>query len=126
MLSQQVSSKPRKPGTPAMQARGATGISLVMLLLLPFGMEAQAAPASAPLNPPTANASNGVVSTLKMPAGKSTLLRLPLPVTRVSIGNPAVVDVLKIHASELYLLGKSPGVTNLMLCIGMAGWTPWT
>jgi pilus assembly protein CpaC len=47
--------------------------------------------------------------------GKSTVLRLPAPVERLSIGNPAVVDVTMTSPRELYLLGKSFGSSNVML-----------
>jgi len=47
--------------------------------------------------------------------GKSTLLRLPEPVQRVSVGNPAVADAAPISERELYLLGKDLGTTNLIV-----------
>ncbi|WP_254772691.1 type II and III secretion system protein family protein [Nitrosospira multiformis] len=47
--------------------------------------------------------------------GKSALLRLPAPVTRLSIGNPDVADVTLISPSEIYVLGKSIGTTNVIL-----------
>jgi pilus assembly protein CpaC len=47
--------------------------------------------------------------------GKSTLLRLPEPVERFSIGNPAVADATVISERELYLLGKDLGTTNLII-----------
>ena len=47
--------------------------------------------------------------------GKSRLLRLPVPLERLSVGNPAVADVTLISPGELYLLGKSFGSTNLIL-----------
>src|SRR3990167_3677226 len=46
---------------------------------------------------------------------KSTLLRMPSAVTRISLGNPSVADVTLISATELYLLGKSYGSTNLIV-----------
>ncbi len=47
--------------------------------------------------------------------GKSLLLHLRSPATRVSVGNPAVADVMLLSATEIYLLGKSVGTTNLMV-----------
>jgi pilus assembly protein CpaC len=47
--------------------------------------------------------------------GKSTLLRLPAPASRISVGNPAVVDVILLSPSEIYLLGKSVGSTNIIV-----------
>jgi pilus assembly protein CpaC len=47
--------------------------------------------------------------------GRSTLMRLPGPIDRISIGNPAVLDVTLTGPRELYLLGKTFGSTNIML-----------
>ncbi|MDD5329656.1 MAG: type II and III secretion system protein family protein [Sulfuricella sp.] len=47
--------------------------------------------------------------------GKSTLIRLPSPVARMSVGNPAVADVVLINPREVYVLGKSIGSTNIIL-----------
>jgi pilus assembly protein CpaC len=47
--------------------------------------------------------------------GKSVLLRLPAPVSRISVGNPAVADITLISQREVYLVGKSIGTTNIIL-----------
>lgn len=47
--------------------------------------------------------------------GKSTLLKLPAPAARISVGNPAVADVILLNPSEVYLLGKTVGATNVIL-----------
>lgn len=47
--------------------------------------------------------------------GKSTLLKLPSPAARISVGNPAVADVILLNPREIYLLGKTIGTTNLIL-----------
>lgn len=47
--------------------------------------------------------------------GKSTLMRLPYPASRLSVGDASVADVILLNPSELYMLGKSVGSTNLML-----------
>jgi pilus assembly protein CpaC len=47
--------------------------------------------------------------------GKSTLMRLPTAIDRISVGNPNVADVTLISGRELYLLGKTVGATNVML-----------
>jgi len=47
--------------------------------------------------------------------GKSTLLRLPTAIDRISVGNPNVADVTLISGRELYLLGKTVGATNVIL-----------
>ncbi|MGX4642352.1 type II and III secretion system protein family protein [Massilia sp. SYSU DXS3249] len=69
----------------------------------------QAAPAS----------STGRASTLApkvtLSEGKSTLMRLPFPAARMSVGDARVADVILLNPSELYMLGKSVGSTNLIL-----------
>jgi pilus assembly protein CpaC len=52
---------------------------------------------------------------LSLVVGKSTLLRLPQSIERISIGNPAITDVTLISSRELYLIGKTFGSTNVML-----------
>ena len=52
---------------------------------------------------------------VRLVAGKSQVLRLGEPATRLSVGNPDVADVMLIHPREVYLLGKKPGTTNLLV-----------
>lgn len=52
---------------------------------------------------------------MELVVGKSTLVRLPAPIERISVGNPAVADVTLISARELYLLGKTFGSTNVIM-----------
>jgi pilus assembly protein CpaC len=55
------------------------------------------------------------VSSMNVTLGKSALLKLPVPVKRLSVGNPEVGDVTLINPSEVYVLGKSIGTTNLIV-----------
>jgi pilus assembly protein CpaC len=52
---------------------------------------------------------------VNLSAGKSTLMRLPYPATRLSVGDVQIADVILLNPSELYMLGKSVGTTNLIL-----------
>ncbi|MEN9315874.1 MAG: hypothetical protein RIS35_2267, partial [Pseudomonadota bacterium] len=52
---------------------------------------------------------------LNLVLGKSTLLRLPAAIERISLGNPTVADVTMISPRELYLLGKAFGSTNVIM-----------
>lgn len=54
-------------------------------------------------------------SDMTLTIGKSTLMRLPSAIDRISVGNPNVADVTLIGGRELYLLGKTVGATNVML-----------
>ena len=89
----------------------------------PSGAIAQAvptpAPASAASSPIVARVErSGPVEmgpSMNLIVGKSTLLRLPDSIERISIGSPAVADVTLISGRELYLIGKTFGTTNVML-----------
>jgi pilus assembly protein CpaC len=50
-----------------------------------------------------------------VPVGESRVYRLARPITRVAVGNPEVADYIIINPSELYLLGKKTGATNLVV-----------
>jgi len=60
-------------------------------------------------------------SALSLLEGKSTVLLLPSPVTRLSVAQPDIVDVILLSPHEVYLLGKNAGNTNLMLWSRGAG-----
>lgn len=62
-----------------------------------------------------ASSSTEVAPPLALVIGKSTVLRLPSPVARISVGNPVVADVNLLNPRELYLLGKEIGSTNLIV-----------
>ncbi|MBA3755811.1 MAG: pilus assembly protein N-terminal domain-containing protein, partial [Nitrosomonas sp.] len=47
--------------------------------------------------------------------GKSTLLKLPNAIKRISVGSPSVADVMLINPQEVYILGKIVGMTNITL-----------
>ena len=47
--------------------------------------------------------------------GKSTLMRLPSPATRLSVGDSSIADVILLNPSEVYMLGKTTGSTNLII-----------
>ncbi len=78
----------------------------------------QAGPVATTLANGSASADSGpaeVGPSMNLAVGKSTLLRLPGPIDRISVGNPAVADVTLISSRELYLLGKNFGSTNVMM-----------
>jgi pilus assembly protein CpaC len=57
----------------------------------------------------------GAPRSLSLPAGKSTFMALSEPVSRLTVGNPDVVEARLISAKGLYLLGGRVGSTNLIL-----------
>ncbi len=75
---------------------------------------AAAASATAVAPPETAGPAE-IGPAISLVIGKSTLVRLPAPISRISVGNPTVADVTLISTRELYLLGKTYGSTNVIL-----------
>ncbi len=52
---------------------------------------------------------------IRVPIYKSRVLQLDRPARRVSVGNPDVADILILRSSQLYVLGKDIGTTNVLL-----------
>ena len=52
---------------------------------------------------------------LRVPLYKSRLVQLDTAANRVSVGNPDIADILIVRASQLYVLGKDLGTTNVLL-----------
>lgn len=71
--------------------------------------------ASAPVRVGSSSGFAALGPTLELIIGKSTLMRTPSPIERISVGNPAIADISLINPSELYLLGKAYGSTNLVI-----------
>ncbi len=93
------------------QARACLGMaSIALACLMPAAGYAAAAKAEPAILP-----SATLGPSLDLFIGKSSLLRLPESVARISVGNPAVADVTLIGPKELYLLGKTPGTTNVIV-----------
>lgn len=92
-------------------------LSLLAALASPVLAQQKAAPA------PVANAAvpyetagpAEIGPAMNLTIGKSTLVRLPAPISRISVGNPTVADVTLISPRELYLLGKTYGSTNVIM-----------
>jgi pilus assembly protein CpaC len=73
------------------------------------------APAVKPMADGVGTELSSVGPALSLTIGKSTLMRVPSAITRISLGNPTVADVTLISPTELYLLGKTYGSTNLVV-----------
>ncbi|MEA3640841.1 MAG: type II and III secretion system protein family protein [Lamprobacter sp.] len=53
--------------------------------------------------------------TIAVPINKSRVLELPVPAARISLGNPAIADILSINERQIYINGKQLGTTNMIL-----------
>lgn len=52
---------------------------------------------------------------LELAVGKSKVLDLPVAIKRASLANPEVADTVVLSPTQIYLTGKTIGVTNLTL-----------
>jgi pilus assembly protein CpaC len=62
---------------------------------------------------PAANVGN-----VQVPIYKSRVLSTRAPVKKISVGNPEIADILITSPTQLYLLGRSLGSTNVLLWDG--------
>lgn len=65
--------------------------------------------------PPDPTIYAGPHTSIAVPIYKSQIVELPEIAKRVSIGNPDIADVLIFNSTELYVLGKDLGTTNVLL-----------
>jgi pilus assembly protein CpaC len=56
----------------------------------------------------------GATINMSMPLFKSRVVRVDLPTSRVAVGNPDVADVVVIGPTQMYVLAKDIGTTNLL------------
>jgi pilus assembly protein CpaC len=55
------------------------------------------------------------IQKLELTVGKSKVLDLPMAIKRASLANPDVADTVVLSPTQIYLTGKTTGVTNLTL-----------
>lgn len=89
-------------------------IVAIGLLLGAFGVPAVYA------QEPAAPAGAGVmeqreIQKLEVTSGKSKVLDLPVAIKRASLANPEVADTVVLSPTQIYITGKTTGVTNLTL-----------
>ena len=82
-------------------------ISILCSLLL-FTMAANAQETAS--SPSFVNEDN-----FQVPLYKSRVISIDSPASRISVGNPDIADILILRASQLYILGKDLGTTNVFL-----------
>lgn len=62
-----------------------------------------------------ANKVVGASSSIEISLGKSRLYKYATPVTRISVGDSSIADVMVVSPNQVYLLGKKVGSTNVFL-----------
>ena len=87
---------------------------LFVALSLSFGWAESETPSPGNLPP---GEGYGAVATqrLNLVVGRSHILHSPVPISRISVADPKIADVLIITAKQIYINGKKPGITNLIL-----------
>src|SRR6266481_9375781 len=89
-------------------------------LIYSAGTNAQNPPPLRPPGAPTAVAqppllAGGASIDLAVPLYQSRVVTVVTPANRVSVANPDVADIVVISPTELYVLGKDLGTTNVLL-----------
>lgn len=56
-----------------------------------------------------------IAQVLRLRVGHSKVLRTAFPITRISVADPEIADIILITEKEVYVNGLAPGVTNLSL-----------
>ena len=56
-----------------------------------------------------------ITQVLRLRVGHSKVLRTAFPITRISVADPEIADIILISEKEVYVNGLAPGVTNLSL-----------
>jgi pilus assembly protein CpaC len=96
------------------------GVIAAFFLSLVSGTPATFAAALAPISqqhpiPPPPSVGGGFVTELTVPLYKSQIVTVAGPANRISIGSPDIADIVVISPSQLYVLGKDIGTTNVLL-----------
>jgi len=90
---------------------------IALLLALVWTLAAAGAEPSSPLRtvvaPPLLG--GGGTIDLVVPLYKSRVVTVDVPTSRVSVGNPDIADFVVISPTQLYVLGKDIGNTNVLL-----------
>ena len=56
-----------------------------------------------------------ITQTLRLRVGHSKVLRTAFAITRISVADPEIADIILISEKEIYVNGLAPGVTNLSM-----------
>ena len=70
---------------------------------------------SSAAGPPRMKMEETTVETITLTMGKSLILESPEPIKRIALANPALADAMVLSPRQIYLAGKTPGMTSLTL-----------
>lgn len=86
---------------------------VIMILALILGIASTTA--SYAQDPAMGTVEQRDIQKLELTSGKSKVLDLPVAIKRASLANPEVADTVVLSPTQLYLTGKTTGITNLTL-----------
>ncbi len=111
--------KPLRTETPRPLCRHRLASAVLLAMLAGAGFAAAAPAKRAPAAPvpdaPRAEGHSEIGPQLVLVEGKSTLMRLPYQAVRMSVGDARIADTHLLNTREVYIVGKAPGTTNLIL-----------
>ena len=87
--------------------KGTVSVIIITLILLVFSAISLAADSELP--------ETEKPKKLQLVVGKSIILKNSKPVDRVSIADPAIAKFILLSPKEIYLIGKTAGITNLTI-----------
>ncbi|CAG22483.1 type II and III secretion system protein family protein [Photobacterium profundum] len=61
------------------------------------------------------NVSATRTESISVPHNKSRLIEIPGRAKKISVGNPAIADILILRSNKIYVLGKQFGTTNVII-----------
>ncbi|MGA9753984.1 MAG: pilus assembly protein N-terminal domain-containing protein, partial [Desulfobaccales bacterium] len=56
-----------------------------------------------------------IAQVVRLQVGHSKVLKTPFSLTRISVADPDVADLILINEREIYVNGLAPGVTNITM-----------
>src|SRR6185436_19827905 len=86
---------------------------VTMILALILGIASTTA--SYAQDPATGTVEQRDIQKLELTSGKSKVLDLPAAIKRASLANPDVADTVVLSPTQIYLTGKTSGITSLTL-----------
>ena len=90
-------------------------LCIFTLQLLAAGWLFSASVQAAQTQPAVSSLSAANISAVQVPIYKSRVLTTRAAVKKVSVGNPEIADILITSPTQLYLLGRALGSTNVLL-----------
>ena len=85
---------------------------VIMILGLILGIASTTA--SYAQDPATGTVEQRDIQKLELTSGKSKVLDLPVAIKRASLANPEVADTVVLSPTQLYLTGKTTGITLIL------------